>query len=385
LLPGQGGGLDLLVAGQATAVTLGVDDAPLVEVPTIGLNANPDPTGLRTLTVPIPPLPAGDHLLHVRLNDNGLAYDNLLELPVRVRPAIPALLVGGNAANYLDAALRSDDRAVTAQAVNPALISGEPLAGGGLVALHARLPSAADAERLAAWVRDGGVLWAGASQLLADPGLAGLLTGMQLAGPRSGGVWNTGSTADHDLDALLGLGDCARLPAATLPPTAEILLRAGEAPAVVALPAGRGWVITEIADLAGDTSWQARGSTPLWTLRMARRYTARAGAVPTWTAGEPAPLSATLKRGADAVSTTAGEPVAAAPGCWTTAAGQAVVILPNRDEGRIDRPITTDAAWRQSLARRAGADIGPWLLLAALLVALGEGLLAAWAGRTYGR
>ena len=386
LLPGQGGGLDLLVSGQATAVTLGVDDAPLVEVPTIGLNANPDPNGLRTLTVPLPPLPAGDHLLHVKLSDSGLAYDNLLELPVRVRPAIPTLLIGGTAAaNYLDAALRSDDRAVAAHAVNAALIAGEPLASGGLVALHARLPSAADAERLATWVRDGGVLWGSASALLADPALAGLLSGIQLAAPRAGGAWNTGSTADHDLDALLGLGDCARLPTAILPATGEVILRAGEAPAVVAVPAGRGWVVAEIADLAGDSSWQARGSTPLWTLRMARRYTARAGAVPSWTAGDPAPESASLKRGSDVVTAVAGEALAAAPGCWTTAEGRAVVVLPNRDEGRIDRPTTAGNSWRQALARRAGADAGPWLLLAALVAALGEGLVAAWAGRTYGR
>jgi len=61
--------------------------------------------------------------------------------------------------------------------------------------------------------------------------------------------------------------------------------------------------------------------------------------------------------------------------------------LPNRDEGRLDRPLGAGIGTEVgSLLRSSGgADLGPWLALAALAVALVEGLVAAWAGRAYGR
>ncbi len=387
LLPGQSGDLALLVSGSATAVAVGADEAPVLAVAAVGLEANPDPAGLRAVTVPVPPLPLGDHLLHVQLSDNGLAYDNLLELPIRVRPAVPALIVGGTAVDYLAAALRSDERTVAARGVRPALIGEEALAPGSLVALRAALPSAGEATRLATWVRDGGVLWAGVGTILADPGLAPLAGSLQLQGLRPGGAWNTGAPADRDLDALLRLADRPQVPAVILPPTAEIVLRAGEAPAVVALPVGRGWLILELAELAEDRAWQARGATPLWTLRMARRYTARATTVPQWVAGEAAPEATTLRRGSTAIAVAVGEPLALAPGAWTTAEGRRIVVLPNRDEGRIDRPreagLTSDLA--AALSHPGTTDLGPWLAAVALLAVLGEGLVAAWAGRAYGR
>ena len=389
LLPGQGGELAVLITGLSTSVTLAVDDAPAVEVPAIGLDVTSDPSAVRAVTVPVPPLPAGSHRLRVQFTDAGLAYDNLLEVPVPVRPAVPALVVsnGTITGDYLAAALQSDERAVAVRAVRPALIAAEPLAAGGLVALRTALPSAADAKRVADWVGDGGVLWAGIRVLTDDQALAPLLGTLRSSGNRVGGPWNTGSTADKDLDALLGLAGAANVPEVTLPTTAEILLRAGEAPAVIALPAGRGWVVIELADLATDPAWQARGATPLWALRMARRYTARAAAVPTWVAGENALATTTLKRGADVVPAVAGEPLAAAPGTWATAEGTVVVVLPNRDEGRLDRPLTTGVSTdlSVSLHQSGNADLGSLIALAALAVAVVEGLLAAWAGRAYGR
>lgn len=413
LLPGQGGEFALLVTGHATGVSLAVDDGPAVPVPAIGLEASgfadakgtTDATAVQTLTVSVPPLPAGTHRLRVQLTDAGLTYDNLLELPAPVRPAVPVLMVAngdlaqsGQSGDYLGAALRSDERAIALRAVRPALIAGEPLAAGGLVALRAALPAAADAKRLAIWVNDGGVLWAGLRQITDDQALVPLLSGMRAdagaapssgpaPGTRPGGPWNTGSTADHDLDALLGLAGAKTVPAVVVPPGAEILLRAGEAPAVLALPAGRGWVIVELADLASDAAWQARGATPLWALRMARRYTARAAALPTWTAGDPAPVSTTIKRGSDAVAVVAGDALAAAPGAWVTAEGESVVVLPSRDEGRLDRPLIAGIGNELAplLRHSEGADLGWLLALMALVVALVEGLIAAWAGRAYGR
>ena len=120
---------------------------------------------------------------------------------------------------------------------------------------------------------------------------------------------------------------------------------------------------------------------------MARRYTARAAAVPTWVAGESALATTSLKRGAEVVTAVAGEPVAAAPGTWITAEGITIVVLPNRDEGRLDRPLATGISNDLSLSLRhsGNADIGSLIALMALAVAVVEGLLAAWAGRAYGR
>lgn len=393
LLPGQGCEFAVLITGLSSSVTLAVDDAPAVDVPAIGLEATSDPAAVRAVTVPVPPLPAGAHRLRIQFTDAGLAYDNLLEMPVPVRPAVPVLLVGNGTVtgDYLGAALKSDERAVAVRAVRPALIAAEPLAAGGLVALRSALPSAADAKRLAEWVADGGILWAGLRVFTDDQALAPLLGTLRQngnpAGKRSGGPWNTGSTADKDLDALLGLAGATNVPEVTLPNAAEVLLRAGEAPAVIALPVGRGWVVIELADLATDPAWQARGATPLWALRMARRYTARAAAVPMWTAGESALATLTLKRGSEVVAAVAGEPLSAAPGTWQTTEGLTVVVLPNRDEGRLDRPLAAGISndLSVSLRQSGNADLGSLIALAALAVAVVEGLLAAWAGRAYGR
>ena len=109
--------------------------------------------------------------------------------------------------------------------------------------------------------------------------------------------------------------------------------------------------------------------------------------MPTWVAGENALATTTLKRGADVVSAVAGEPLVAAPGTWGTAEGTVVVVLPNRDEGRLDRPLTTGISTdlSVSLHQSGNADLGSLIALAALAVAVVEGLLAAWAGRAYGR
>jgi hypothetical protein len=77
----------------------------------------------------------------------------------------------------------------------------------------------------------------------------------------------------------------------------------------------------------------------------------------------------------------------AAPGTWLASDGATIVVLPNRDEGRLDRPLAPGIAsdWVQVFRQGGNADIGALVALAALAVAVVEGLLAAWAGRTYGR
>jgi len=76
-----------------------------------------------------------------------------------------------------------------------------------------------------------------------------------------------------------------------------------------------------------------------------------------------------------------------APGLWSVENSADIIVLASRNEGQIDKrpPAGVVADLAAALPRRQGADWGLPLLLAGLLVALGEGLLAAWAGRTYGR
>jgi hypothetical protein len=243
-----------------------------------------------------------------------------------------------------------------------------------------------DSVRLRDWVLSGGVLWSGLELLKLDPSLRELVKDVvATGGSRVGGDY---SVQDQDLNEAMHLDGKATVPAVSLPANAEVLLRAGEAPLVAALPAGRGWLIIELAPLAGaaDNSLVGRGTTPLWIDRMARRFTARLGAPRYWQAGLAAPQDIQLKRGGAAVSVHAGDALLLAPGAWSSEDGP-VVVLPSISEGQLEKAqasgtvLTLEAA----LPSRPGIDWGLPLAVAALIIALSEGLVAAWAGRAYGR
>jgi hypothetical protein len=372
--PSAAGELRVQIAGAASGVSLAVDGGPFV--PSASAAGAQNDASLR---VALPPLPEGAHRLHVRISDDGLAYDNLLELPVQVRPRIAALAVQ-DSQDYLGAALAADDRAISASAVKPAQFGEQQLPERGIVALRAPI---AQGARLRDWVLKGGVLWAHMPLLRSDGALKDLAAAIVDGGATvAGGAFSSG---ERDIDEVLAIASHDPVPAATLPANAEVLLRAGKAPVVIALPAGRGWVVAELADLAQDRELQARGTTPTWVDRWARRLVARLDSPRIWQAGASAPADATLKRRGEAVTIRAGETLAVAPGSWE-ADGGAVVVLPNREEGRLERPAAAScvASLAAALPRAHGADLGLPLAVLALLVAIGEGLFAAWAGRTYG-
>jgi hypothetical protein len=376
LLPGAPSELVLRVAGKGGEVALAVDDAPFVAV-----GAAPEAPAGAGVRVPVPPLSEGAHRLRARVSDDSLAYDNLLELPVTIRPRVEALAVS-EAPDYVVAALGADNnRSFSFRAINPAQLAAEALPARGVVALRARAPGA---SRLREWTLAGGVLWADARLLLDDAALKELVAGLELGpGTRPGGAYISG---ERDIDEVLSVAGAKDVPAATLPAGAEILLRTGKDPVVAAIPAGRGWVVAELRDLAGDRDLQARGTTPLWVVRAARRLASRLDSPRLWTAGSPAPAAATLKRGGETVAVKAGEPLMLAPGAWSGEGGP-VVVLPSPDEGHLERAGGGETATRleRALPKSRGADLG-WALAALMLVAaLGEGLFAAWAGRTYGR
>ncbi len=382
LRPGLPGELLLRVLGAAKGAAIAADDGPFLPSGAALAPAAADGGALLRLTTP--PLPAGEHLLRIRLEDDGLAYDNLLELPVTVRPAVPALAIQERI-DYLGAALSADALALDCKLIRPAQFGAEPLPAQGVVALRTAI---AEGARLRDWVRGGGVLWSSLDLLRDDPALRELVAdvGGEDGKAQAGGEFRTGQA---DVDDILKVARRETAPLVALPAGAETVLRAGTAPLVVVLPAGRGWVVVELTSLAGvaDRDFQNRGTVPLWVGRIARDYTARLHAPRFWTAGQNAPMAHTLKRGASAVACAAGEPVLLSPGAWKDEDGNAVVILPSPEEGHLQKsaPSGSASSFTAALPRRPGVDWGIYLAIAALALACGEGLLAAWAGKAYGR
>lgn len=370
LRPGEAGELRLGLGGLAGSVRIGIDGS----VPVVAAER-----ASGELRLPLPPLSEGIHRLQVALDAGGLAYDDALEVPLRVQPPLPVLIVAERS-DYAAAALLADDVGLRAERVRPGAFPGAALPPGGVVLLRAPV---VDAQRLAAWVRGGGVLWCSLDLLASEPALAPLAGGAtRSAEAVEGGPYATG---EPDIDEVLSAARRDRLPKVVLPAAARRLLSAGVSPAVVALDSGAGAVVIELDDLAGDAVLAGRGTVPLWVVRTARRLAAQAALPAVWTAGQRAPATATLMRDGAAVAVTAGEMLAVAPGVWMQGAIP-VVVLPSPEEARIGSspPASAAATLAQALPADAGGDFGRWLLLAALLVAAAELLIAAWAGRRYG-
>ena len=375
LRPDQPNEFMLRVTGPASGAAIAADDGPFL--PLVGASVT---GGL--LRIATPPLTLGEHRLRVRIDDVGLNYDNLLELPVLVRGAVTVLSIGEQT-DYLSASLAADATAFELKRIAAPQLSGEPLPPHGLVALRERV---ADGRPLADWVTNGGVLWATLSLLSEDQALRPLVTALTVGDhQRPGGAYFSG---EKDLDEVLSVGRRESVPAVTLPENAQVLLRAGEAPLVVQIPVGAGALIVELTDLqpTGDESLRARGTLPLWVNRVARRATAALAAPIFWQAGQPAPTTATLQRGALSVTVKTGEPLLLAPGVWTRSDNPSVIVLPSRSEGQLqqDPPRQAAKTLAEALPERPGSDWGLALAIAALLLAISEGLVAAWAGRKYG-
>ncbi len=396
LVPGQPGELVVAVAGTPAGATLAIDDGPALAVQaTISTTAATTATTASSngsLRVLLPPLAAGAHRLRLRLEDRGLAYDNALDLPVQVRGAVPALTVDDRV-GWIDAAWRAAGTELESIRVSPTAVAGS-LPGRKLVALRRPI---ADGAALADWVRAGGVLWAPLSVLANDPALRGLIAGINVGDAVSGGPLTTGSGEpgrsddQEDVDAGMRLVAIDRLPRLGVPAGGDILLRAGKEPAVLTLSAGNGQVVVEAVDLGEVANFASIPTLPLWAVRSARRISALSDRTRLLTAGRPATIDATLSRGAASVRLGKGATILAAPGAWQLDTGDGrprpVVLLPSPEEGRTDRaaPVGVAATLDAALPVRTGTDLALPLLIAALLVALAEGLLAAWAGRAYGR
>ena len=373
----------------------------------LAVNGGPASEAGRGNRFAIPPLEPGDHRLVVSIDDGGLTYDDRLEIPLKVRGPVPVVIAVDHA-DYLAASLLADTRNFAPSTghqsqILPTQLAAEALPPRGLVALRGR---SGDGERLARWVQAGGVLWAPLSVLEEDPALQPLLAGLDLGETGNGGPFVSGM---RDLDEVFALAALANVPTVTtLPAQAEVVLRAGVTPVVIALHVGRGRVIVETAPLSQDPAFTARGATPLWVRRVARRLTASADIPQWWEAGRPVPANVTdatdstaatdaseasaaitLRRAGLAMVIQPGTPLIAEPGAYSLGDGRGndryVIVTANREEARIDRAPPPGAArtLTEALPAATGADWGLPLLLAALALLLGEGAFAAWAGRQY--
>jgi Aerotolerance regulator N-terminal len=380
--PEQPSELMIKVQGEITNGEIAVDGGAFLPIPQKTITA-----GL--LPVTIPPMTAGDHVVKIRLSDSGLHYDNHLELPVRVRGQIPVLAVASHT-DYVIAALVADNAAFERKVVQAPALATEPLPHHGLLALRTPI---ADSKRVSEWVKSGGVLWAPIKLLKNDPYLREFVSDITGGDTdRVGGAYRCDMS---ELNEVLNIGKKAKVPAWVLPAQATPLLWAGDAPLVVQIPVASGFIISELTELApaGDESLRARGTFPLWISRTARRVTASLSLPHFWQAGQPAPSDITLKR--DAVSRTIkeGQPLLLSPGAWTATENnnnvsnsRIVVMLPSTLEGSIahQAPRETKTTLSEALPQRSGSDWAFPLAIAALIIALAEGLFAAWAGRAYG-
>lgn len=383
-VPGQSGELTVNLVGQVRGAAVAVDDGSFLSTALVSAGADV----LRLVT---PPLAEGTHRVRVRIEDDGLAYDNFLEVPVQVRPAVGVMMIQ-DTVDYVGAAVAADTKLLAGHVVRPAATATEAFPEHGVVAL--RVPIA-DSTRLAAWVRQGGVLWAPYRLLADDAQLREFIAGLSVttdndsnhdSGYDSGGEFISGFA---DIDDVLRIGRRDRVAHAVLPPQASVALRAGTAPLVVTMPVGRGAVIVELEDLARDAAFVARGTTPTWVARLMRRSTAQLHAPSTWQAGTMAPESTTLERRGRHVVINAGTPLLVPPGLWNSqshALIQPIIVVPSREEARIDRaaPAGTMSTFDTALPRHSGRDASVWLAILALAVVIIEGLFAAWAGRRYG-
>lgn len=331
----------------------------------------------------LPALPAGRHRLTVSLTDTGLRYDDHLELAMTVRNQIEAVVVADSPAATA-AALGADDQRLAVTAVTPNELSTWPLPEGGLVVLRTpTLPG--DGARLAAWVANGGTLWTSLDLVINTGELDALTSDMPLPfTTTTGGVVTSG---DRELDSGLAAVALDQVMAWQPPSDSRVLLRAGDQPLVAAWRHGHGRVILESMPLARIPALTATWAWPWWVRAVAREQTALAAEPPAWRAGEPAPATIELTRDGRAERVIAGQPLLLAPGLWQDPNDKPVLVLANREEGRLGGPTGTAAnaatSAASALPQRAGGDWGLWLVALVLGLALVEGWAGARAAKAY--
>ncbi|MFW5845362.1 MAG: hypothetical protein ACOCXJ_03965, partial [Planctomycetota bacterium] len=367
LVAGQQEHLDLHLGPQPETLLAGIGSDALAPLP-----AQSD----GHYRMPIPPLPPGAHQVELHWSHPGLRDWQRLSLPLVSRAPFPALLVSDRNPAHMLLALRSAHEHIQARQLHPTQLPDEVLPERGLLVLHSPI---SDAQRVADWVRAGGVLWAPLQLLHADPVLTALV-------PEASGTVPGGSVrspqpavapalARHQVPEVLDVQPS--------PPAEAVLLHAGQAPLLIRSRVEDGAVLAETARLTSDPDFWLQVAAGLWLRDQVRDLLS-----PRWQAlllyqGSSSPMDLHLLRSGQERSIPAGAAVELAPGIWQRRDHpQPVAIFPDPVETDLQRAPLRAGELAAALPPSAGSDWGLPLAIAALLVLLAEaGLAAATAGR----
>ncbi len=385
LLPGHPADLILNIQGPATSGELAVDNG--VPQPISFGNQGMTADGTSRARLSLPALESGRHILHFTLADDGLTYDNPFDLPVTVHGRIAALAVEGGP-SYTGTALEAAKRFFEVDRIRPALLGSHPLPEHGLVLLRSA-PGTSAGTALARWVRQGGVLWSDIDLIEGHPDLASLIPEVRhVSGSVVGGHLKTGWTGlDENLAQRPALEAVRSF---QFGERSEVLLRAGDKPVVAAIPAERGWVVAEAVAIERIDTFTNTGPFVEWVRRCGRDYTQRVHRPVVIEAGSVLGRDRRLRRDGREIAFAAGEPLLVENGLWTEVDAEGgeddLIVIPNRQEGLLahvdDAGMTTEAD--EAIPRDRAESWSWWLFVLLLAILIGEGALAAWAGKTYG-
>jgi hypothetical protein len=383
LVPGQPCTVLLELAGACNGGRLAVDDGIPEPVTFSGIE-HLDAGVIRARLV-LPPLMAGRHLVQIQLDDPGLGYDNGLIFPVEVRPHHDCLVAEAGYSR-LGTVFEASKRHFNTERLRAMRLPMRPLPPNGLLVLR---EAPGPGMPIVEWVDRGGVLWSHLDLLRNHPDLAPLVATLRTEGdPVPGGTVTSGQ---DDLEESLSLAVVRELRPVVIDGPGEVLLRAGDHPAVIVVPHGRGWVIVEATDIEGNKSLNLTGGFVEWARRSALRLIQRLGQPEIRPAGESSATDRILRRADREVRVAAGQPLLVDNGLWRGATSDGrehdLIVTANRQEGQlrgiVDADLRPDLAG--ALVEESGREWSWWVLASLLAVLIVEGAFAAWAGRTYGR
>ena len=374
-LPGAASELHFILQGNARQAQIKIgDSSPL---------PHPIATENNQARVSLPPLPEGKQQLTIELQDTGLLYDDVLELPVEVRPSIPCLSVESSS-GYVSAALQAAEPFFRFQSVNAAALASQPLPQKGFMTIRQAVRLNPESQQ---WLQEGGIISGPYELLISDPFLRECLRDVRVnaQGP---GVSGPIRITNELLAPSLAHFQIDNVPSVQLPRSAEVLMQVGSEPFVIAMPVKQGWLIVELSNLDNTSALWYAGVSPLWFRDLIRQFTARSNTMNLYEAGTPAPRSLRIQRQGTVKTINKNEPLRVSPGIWQTVEEQEpIIVLPNQREGRLYSQAGNGIAttFKDAVPSQSGDNLLRPILMALLIFIFLEGMLAAWSGRLYGR
>lgn len=335
------------------------------------------------MQISVPPLAAGRHVVTVNFEDQGLAYDNQLELAITVRGAIPCVVVQRQF-SFVSAVIDAAHEQLQYRKVDPARLHTEPLPDNGIVVLDSE---AGSMERLLQWVNKGGVLLLWSDHIEQHQDL--LEQCDALRAPKD--ALHSGQITSDDLTVSRSFDDLRfeNLPTLDIGATAAPLLHLDEAVLAGRQQLGDGFVILVSSGLRGNDQFWTQGAAPYWLRSLLRDTCALAHQPAIMYAGQTVDRDLDLQLpGDEEVQFVKGDPLLLQPGLAHISKDQRdLIILPSREESNLNLPSHPDLerSLQAALPDQLGSDWSLWFLLALSVLCLFECLFAGHAGRSYGQ